>query len=168
FEITSGTIKAKSVKKESGLTIEATKKVDMPSDALRPEAYDGDKTTSTGDLKSAVKIKVDESMGGKSAYIYGRVTKGLSLVDKDGKITPISGFANNTTPAGKEIQLPENIVEIIFPAYTPYSLASDVYEIRPYSEAVISNTKYYPTLTEYGVEQGYNEVTISYFPTSAI
>ena len=166
FEITSGTIKAKSVKKESGLTIEATKKVDMPSDALGPEAYDGDKTTSTGDLKSAVKIKVDESMGGKSAYIYGRVTKGLSLVDKDGKITPISGFANNTTPAGKEIQLPENIVEIIFPAYTPYSLASDVYEIRPYSEAVISNTKYYPTLTEYGVEQGYNEVTISYFPTS--
>ena len=166
FEITSGTIKAKSVKKESGLTIEATKKVDMPSDALGPEAYDGDKTTSTGDLKSAVKIKVDESMGGKSAYIYGRVTKGLSLVDKDGKITPISGFANNTTPAGKEIQLSENIVEIIFPAYTPYSLASDVYEIRPYSEAVISNTKYYPTLTEYGVEQGYNEVTISYFPTS--
>ena len=162
FEITSGTIKAKSVKKESGLTIEATKKVDMPSDALGPEAYDGDKTTSTGDLKSAVKIKVDESMGGKSAYIYGRVTKGLSLVDKDGKITPISGFANNTTPAGKEIQLPENIVEIIFPAYTSYSLASDVYEITASMLPTTVEQYYYPTIRKIGIAKSYADVKITY------
>ena len=162
FEITSGTIKAKSVKKESGLTIEATKKVDMPSDALGPEAYDGDKTTSTGDLKSAVKIKVDESMGGKSAYIYGRVTKGLSLVDKDGKITPISGFANNTTPAGKEIQLSENIVEIIFPAYTSYSLASDVYEITASMLPTTVEQYYYPTIRKIGIAKSYADVKITY------
>ena len=31
---------------------------------------------------------------------------------------------------------------------------------------VISNEKYYPKLTEYGVKQGYNEVTIDYYETS--
>ena len=41
-----------------------------------------------------------------------------------------------------------------------------MYEIRPYTEPIITSTTVYPLLTEYGVESGYNSITINYFNTS--
>ena len=169
FEITSGTIKAKSVKKESGLTIEATKNVDMPSDALGPEAYDGNEETYQN--KKNVKIRVSEEMYNKKVsliYSFHRVYENyklyISFLDKNGNVlNKIEQYGISKTERIEVI--PENTYEILF---TPSSddSTTNIYEISPFSNPTINSFKNYPTLTEYGVEQGYNEVTISYFPTS--
>ena len=169
FEITSGTIKAKSVKKESGLTIEATKKVDMPSDALEPEAYDGNEETYQN--KKNVKIRVSEEMYNKKVSliysfhgVYENYNLYISFLDKNGNVlNKIEQYGISKTERIEVI--PENTYEILF---TPSSddSTTNIYEISPFSNPVINSFKNYPTLTEYGVEQGYNEVTISYFPTS--
>ena len=169
FEITSGTIKAKSVKKESGLTIEATKKVDMPSDALGIEAYDGNLETYQN--KKNVKIRVSEEMYNKKVSliysfhgVYENYNLYISFLDKNGNVlNKIEQYGTSKTERIEVI--PENTYEILF---TPSSddSTTNIYEISPFSNPVINSFKNYPTLTEYGVEQGYNEVTISYFPTS--
>ena len=169
FEITSGTIKAKSVKKESGLTIEATKKVDMPSDALEPEAYDGNEETYQN--KKNVKIRVSEEMYNKKVSliysfhgVYENYNLYISFLDKNGNVlNKIEQYGISKTERIEVI--PENTYEILF---TPSSddSTTNIYEISPFSNPTINSFKNYPTLTEYGVEQGYNEVTISYFPTS--
>ena len=169
FEITSGTIKAKSIKKESGLTIEATKKVDMPSDALGPEAYDGNEETYQN--KKNVKIRVSEEMYNKKVSliysfhgVYENYNLYISFLDKNGNVlNKIEQYGISKTERIEVI--PENTYEILF---TPSSddSTTNIYEISPFSNPTINSFKNYPTLTEYGVEQGYNEVTISYFPTS--
>ena len=50
--------------------------------------------------------------------------------------------------------------------HQPMELHDKIYEIRPYAETAISAEFTYPKLTEYGVEQAYNTVTLTYFNTS--
>ena len=40
-----------------------------------------------------------------------------------------------------------------------------MYEVEPYTNPTINAEKVYPTLTGYGVERGYNNITINYFNT---
>ena len=68
---------------------------------------------------------------------------------------------------GKQIiQVPENTFRIKFTGgYGGYTHAR-LSEVAVYNQPEIKSYVYYPTLTEYGVEYGYNEVVIDYFVTS--
>ena len=174
FEITSGTIKAKSVKKESGLTIEATKKVDMPSDALGPEAYDNDDQTYVDIDHSKHNIMdISDEMRGKSFYINILRDTGLGdfiylyLYDKKGNILntikwsrDYSGYAN------LKIDIPDGCTKISLYNASTYSNGVRVANVTVANDPIINATKIYPKITQYGIENGYNEVTIDYFSTS--
>ena len=68
--IKSGTVYAKSVKKESGLNVQSSKKVVQPTDALGLEAYDGNESTYHKlAFKATVYLDVDESMQGKNTIL---------------------------------------------------------------------------------------------------
>ena len=163
FEITSGTIKAKSVKKESGLTIESAKKVDMPSDALGTTVYDGDENTGIGN--GAYKIMVDESMYNKNIIIKNWRTDS-SLASGYNNITTNNGekyvFTGNMSVMNTYYYtIPDNTEYLIFNVYK-----HNLREVSVFDTPVITDINHYPKLTEYGIEQAYNEVIISYFSTS--
>ena len=163
FEITSGTIKAKSIKKESGLTIEATKKVDMPSDALGPEAYDGDNNTTS----MSGYLNVSSNMWNKKVEIvdaeaqYGTKEKIAFLDGNDNILLSKSGINKSQI-----IEIPENTYRIRFTGGGNGDSKARIREVNTYNQPELNINNYYPTITEYGVEQAYNEVTIDYFSTS--
>ena len=172
FEITSGTIKAKSVKKESGLTIEATKKVDMPSDALGSEAYDSDTSTFVGDSSVNYKLLISPEMIGKrlkitwrGAYIGSYKASSMTFIGTNkNTFTGIAGTSIYTDI----VEIPIGTTEIQFQLpyhYNNYPCGR-IYEVSTYDIPVISNEKRYPILDEYEVKRGYNVVNINYFSTS--
>ena len=172
FEITSGTIKAKSVKKESGLTIEATKKVDMPSDALGSEAYDSDTSTFVGDSSVNYKLLISPEMIGKrlkitwrGAYIGSSKASSMTFIGTNkNTFTGIAGTSIYTDI----VEIPTGTTEIQFQLpyhYNNYPCGR-IYEVSTYDIPVISNEKRYPILDEYEVKRGYNVVNINYFSTS--
>ena len=186
FDITSGTIKAKTVKNKSGLTIEVTKQVDMPSDALGPEAYDGNTSTSISSSSSSTSTTSyyldvsPEVIGSKIVVNYIIRWGTTNNVTYTGKMSlvfmndnnVIASYSLSGSKSSEQLEIPENTTKIritmqsgYHSGYRRYYLAS-LNEITLSSFPVISNKEYYPTLTEYGVSQGYSEVTIDYFQTS--
>ena len=174
FEITSGTIKAKSVKKESGLTIEATKNVDMPSDALGPEAYDGDPESYIGIGYSKHNIlNISKEMMGKSFYLKILRNTGvydsiyLYFYDSNNKvISSIKWSRDYSEYANLKIDIPDGCTKISLYNASTYSNGVRVANVTVANDPIINATKIYPKITQYGIENGYNEVTISYFSTS--
>ena len=167
--VASGTVKAKSVKKTTGLESDVvTKSVTRPSNALGSAAYDGDKSTAaSGD---GTIIKVDSSMIGKYLDItiagHGNKNPYYSTTQfrrVDGTVIKEENFNTSWDPATTQFYIPEETDSLVFTRYY-----SNVYEIRPYDDALIHETKMYPKLTESGVDQGYNTVTIDYFNTSIV
>ena len=167
FEISSGTILAKSVKKVSGLTITAKKTVDMPSDALGPEAYDSSETTAYTFDSTSKKLYISEEMIGKSFRIK-------ATGKYDGTTILIKNSSGDNLYSKNLGWLPGTIDEVItIPSNASYIQitvsyrGADIYHIEPYITPVITNTKFYPILTEYGVTPGYNSIKINYFQTSS-
>ena len=163
FEITSGTIKARSVKNNSGLVIETTKEVDIPEDALEPEAYDGDNNTTV----VSGYLNVSSNMWNKKVEIvdaeaqYGTKEK-IEFLDKNDNILLSKSGINKS----QIIEIPENTYRIKFTGGGGGDYKARIREVNTYNQPELNINNYYPTITEYGVEAGYNEVTISYFPTS--
>ena len=174
FEITSGTIKAKSVKKESGLTIEATKKVDMPSDALGPEAYDEDPESyiDIGHSKHNI-LNISKEMMRKSFYLKILRDTGnfdsiyLYFYDSNNKvISSIKWSRDYSEYANLKIDVPDGCTRISLYNASTYSDGVRVANVTVANDPIINATKIYPKITQYGIENGHNEVTIDYFPTS--
>ena len=168
FESNASTIYAKAVK-DSGLEIVVNaKKTGLASDALGVNAYDNDNSTydyfTTDNPK---KIYVSSEMQGKSIIVNVRDLRnnGAILVScnenaEETTLCSYSGTAFNGTVA-----LPEDSKYLKFKKKSLFAEVA-VYEIAPDNAAVIENKKYYPILTEYGIEPGYNEIEIKYFQTS--
>ena len=174
FEITSGTIKAKSVKKESGLTIEATKKVDMPSDALGPEAYDEDPESyiDIGHSKHNI-LNISKEMMRKSFYLKILRNTGvydsiyLYFYDSNNKvISSIKWSRDYSEYANLKIDVPDGCTRISLYNASTYSDGVRVANITLSNEPTISFQKNYSTITEYGINAGYSTTLIEYFPTS--
>ena len=174
FEITSGTIKAKSVKKESGLTIETTKKVDMPTDALGPEAYDNDDQTyvDIGHSKHNI-MYISKEMMNKSFYLKIYRDTGvydyiyLYFYDSNNKIiSSIKWSRDYSDYANIKIDIPDGCSRISLYNASTYANGVRVANVTVVSDPIIGATKVYPKITQYGIENGYNEVTIDYFSTS--
>ena len=163
FEIAgTGTIIAKSVK-ESGLETIASKTITIPSNALRIQAYDENMSTYT---RSEGYLYVDSSMYGKGVAVYTPKFNSytpynhFTIYDKDGKQLGTYTFGVKNLSSTSFI-IPEN-------AYRIYYRQSDgcLSEIKPNNAPTIIKDIYYPTITNYGVKEGYINAKISYFQTS--
>ena len=161
-----GNIIAKSIKKSSGLEVIASKTISMPSNALGPSAYDGNTSTYANlkDNNNTTKIlKIDANMQGRNVIIKYPGQAILYFKDSSGTKTKYKyGSYNNSNVVDHIITLPQDIVELYFESYN----CSTIYEITVGNDTVVHANKYYPNLTQYGVEAGYNTVTLEYFPTS--
>ena len=176
FEITSGTIKAKSVKKESGLTIDATKKVDMPSDALRPEAYDGNENTYVEAINATANkyINVSKELWNQKIYVKmsgalaGNITLNADLIfiKEDG--TEISKIQSGRGALSGEYQIPTGTskIKIQLSYFSDQYGKARIYEIKLCTKPVANLEIKNPTLTEYGIKSMYNLVSLDYFQTS--
>ena len=176
FEITSGTIKAKSVKKESGLKIEATKKVDMPSDALGIEAYDGDENTYVEAINATANkyINVSKELWNQKIYVKmsgalaGNITLNADLIfiKEDG--TEISKIQSGRGALSGEYQIPTGTskIKIQLSYFSDQYGKARIYEIKLCTKPVANLEIKNPTLTEYGIKSMYNLVSLDYFQTS--
>ena len=136
FTAMSGTIRAKSVKKVSGLEIETSKEVAMPADAIGPEAYDGNAETyyANPDMNKNKYIKVDRSARGKNVYIKSDIyyASYISAINAEGKETKlISAGTYDLVKVDQEFTIPEDTEMLsIVRGYSTRSYAY-LYEIRP-------------------------------------
>ena len=160
--IKSGTIKAKSVKKSSGLTVTSTKTVGQPSDGLPITCYDGNKENNcmggSGRIYDVKRIEVDSIVSNDyRQYAF------IEFYDKDGN--KISSYDNQRSTAIKVIPEETKWINI---GVSGYVAPEYVYfrEVSMYTNPNINVEKKYPKLTEYGVEQGYSNVTIDYYKTA--
>ena len=162
------TIYAKGIDKNGKETINVSKKIIIPKDALGVEAYDGDESTS---VTSGI-IYVDKAMIGKyfstSIKLSGsRNVQKFSFIDENNKtistqnINCLSSSTNCINMTDKSLLIPEGTVKMILK--TDWAKLN---EIGPYNVPVINATDVYPTLTEYGVEKGISNITIDYSYTS--
>ena len=174
FNITSGTIKAKTVKNKSGLTIEVTKQVDMPTDVLGPEAYDNDDQTyvDIGHSKHNI-MYISKEMMNKSFYLKIYRDTGvydyiyLYFYDSNNKIiSSIKWSREHSDYANIKIDIPDGCTRISLYNASTYANGVRVANVTVVNDPIISATKVYPKITQYGIENGYNEVTIDYFSTS--
>ena len=160
FNIEKGTVYAKSVKKNSGLTVQSTAAVGMPKDALPTSVYDGSNSSGAETRYSTYYLSVDESMRGKKIRMYSRFSK-ITEILSDGKETVIinnNGWENTSTAT-----LSNDAIKLKVTGGGSYSM---VYEIAPMSDPIINSKEVYPILYDYGIVANGVDLTITYFSSS--
>ena len=171
-EVTSGTVIAKSVKKNSGLTITATKNVAQPSDALPAEAYDHNFDTATSNLNGK-KLIVSSEMLEKQIYLKERSQSGwnnlcIRFNDINGNALQNICYDNGYEATVKEhnITIPKNTSYIYIYRTTNSSNQSLIYEILPNSRPIINEQKVNNLLKDTGIEDAYSIININYHNTA--
>lgn len=163
FKLNSGTIMAKSIKRNSELTVNSSKNISVvAADALPPISFDGDTTTCNNPTgsegNSDVYFYVDPSMIGSSITIYGYQTGGSShsyaYAYNSENIQIASFFPRNGVDT---IVIPSGTTKIKLGGYR-YSSC----EVYSTTMPTITNSFVYPKLTLGGMEAAYNTVNISY------
>ena len=166
--VTSGTIYAKSVKKSSGLTVSTSKKVTMPTDALGIEAYDDNERTYVN--SGSYYLMVDSKMIGKKIDAIAHYTASydsitFTALSDSGESLITVGKSNPGNPgasfSGRIMTIPEGTVKIKIDI-NRYVLC----ELTINTETNIKVEEIYPILKEYGIEEGYNSITLDYYSTS--
>ena len=169
IDLQKGTIKAKSVKKDSLLEVASSKNVSIPTDALPKVVYDGDVTTTLPQDVAAInyKLYVDESMYNQKLnivsytlrYASGYYTR-VYAYDKDNTQLLVKECTKGSK-ATDTITIPENTEYLVFSSNN--SVNNHLYEVSVVTSPVLNIENVYPLLTEYGVKDGYNNVEITYF-----
>ncbi|MDD2447951.1 MAG: hypothetical protein PHY91_09815, partial [Tissierellia bacterium] len=160
FEMASGTVIAKSVKKTTGLESILSVSISMPADAIRPEAYDNNDTTFSG----IGWIRIDSSMVGKKAFMH------IYYANAD-------FYAEDKTTLIQRVRLDGNYnTTVTIPENTRWMKTSStaggggrLYEIYPSNEPTFTAVNKYILLhiDESKIEkQPYQMVSINYFETS--
>ena len=168
-------IEAKGIDKFGKETYISSYTAALPEDALGPEAYDGDEDSHVRYVQSGYgKLFVSEEMQGKKMYVTGRFSTNpyvdfayiRFIGENEEKISEIRIAANGTTTYDKEeLAIPEGTVEIRFIiGASHYNFFIEINEVEPSPTPVITETKYYPSLTEFGVVAEYHEISIGYLP----
>ncbi len=174
FQSLEGTVKAKSVKRDTGLTAEITKQINMPTDAIQSPAYDGNNTTYSYSGNNVI-LNVDSSMRGKSVNVimgmqkcksssYGGATHTFKYLNSSGALISTQEVANNYKG---NINIPEGTYS--FYITTDKGYCPTVYEIEPSNEPTFTTTNGYILLhadPTKAIRSPYQMVSISYFPTS--
>ena len=171
IDLQKGTIKAKSVKKESLLEVSSSKNISLPTDTLPKEVYDGDVNTSLPQNYGAYnyKLYVAEGMYNQKLNIisstldYMNYYTRVYAYDKNGNQLLVKECTrgNKTTDT---ITIPENTEYLLFSSDS--SVNNHLYEISIETSPILNIESIYPSLTTYGVENGYNNVEINYFKTA--
>ena len=177
--VKTGTVKARS-RRTSGLKSESSKDVAVPNNALGVNAfvYDDTKYVETYDT---LRFDIDKTMWNEKlklrVAVGGDHTKGSVTItfydingSKVGNSSTITSTADIYNTHESAVATPNNA------SYALLSMANGnhysvnykprILFVGPYDDPVISSTNYYPKLTSYGMEYGYNIVTIDYFKTS--
>lgn len=170
-EVTNGTVMAKSVKKNSGLTITATKNVAQPSDALPAEAYDTNNSSYTTNLRNKI-LYVNKTVWNKSIYIVNITASGenysdIVFYDSSNKaISSLSlSYRNYSELRTDKLIIPENTAYIYFnwrPAY--YGDTPVLYELYLDTNSTFEEKYIYPKLKSTGIDNGYSLVNVNYYP----
>jgi hypothetical protein len=171
FNLSSGSIIAKSVKRNTGLEVTVSKTVTVPSNAIGPNAYDGDQSTAI--VKVADKyMKIDSSMQGKNLavvwYASSFVTNNLTFLDES--MQQISVITKNGAISTDIYTIPVNTKWIRYDGYTGgQSYSTSLFEIYPSNEPTFTTQNGYMLLhadPTKSIRSPYQMITISYFPTS--
>ena len=179
FQMTSGTIIAKSVKKSTGLEVVVSKTVTIPSDAIGALVYDENYSTYIG---SGTKyMKVDSSVQGKnirvkwSAGFYNGVTARLTLMFLDSNMQTISSISKDKGTYDEIYTIPGGTAWIKYVGqdyidnYNKFYYYAYLYEIQLCDEPTFSIMNGYMLLTADTtkvIRNSYQMIAIDYFPTS--
>jgi len=140
FEVTSGTIYAKSVKKSTGLEISATRTIVVSSNVLGVAAYDGNKETAAcGIVHSPSYVDISPEMIGKEIRINASTVwpRSLYVVFYNSSGTKLSdvNIINAGGTANKILKIINNTAKIgMYTDTTDSSKGACVYEIAPVTE----------------------------------
>ncbi|HHX17190.1 MAG TPA: hypothetical protein GX725_04730, partial [Mollicutes bacterium] len=175
FQSLEGTIKAKSVKRDTGLTAEVTKQINMPTDALKSQAYDGNDSTRLTDQTNKY-MKVDPSMHGKKIRVLlGHSYKNPSVAStirflNENKVEISNVVASSIIGTFERIYtIPVGTVWIKYESERFATYNTYLYEIEPSNEPTFSVTNGYMLLhadPTKAIRSPYQMVSINYFPTS--
>ncbi|MDF2865930.1 MAG: hypothetical protein K0R72_748, partial [Clostridia bacterium] len=172
FNLASGNIIAKSVKKTSGLESIVSITISMPADAITPPAYDGNEITRTADNAVNKYIKVNNTLGGKKVRIkmYAGWYPRVKCLNESGNIlssTDINGYPAHDSDIIITIPLGTN--KITFTNELHGSSYVYPYEIGVSNEPGFTATNGYMLITAdptKEIKSPYQMVSISYFSTS--
>jgi hypothetical protein len=179
FNYPSGTIIAKSVKKDSLLEASSTKSVTIPSNALGTQSYDKNEGTSTYYYSpSGIGImNIDSSTYGRqmrlhtysvNPYNNGGFYVYLNFADSTGKVLSSVNLGDQKATFNSSITIPQNTSKIYF-TNSGNNESIYIYEIELMNEPVFTATNGYMLLhadSAKAIKTPYQMVTISYFPTS--
>ena len=136
--------------------------VEIPSDAIGPEAYDGDDTTSFTTESSAY-MNIDNSVIGKNIKVKIKLSdsyyKGsLKLLNKDNSVI----YSEDASTGVHTIKIIDGTVKLQFTPYNAWGEPDKLIEIYLEDEPKININHSYPKMTLNGVEKYYITVTINY------
>ena len=173
-EVTNGTVMAKSVKKNSGLTIIAKKNVVQPKDVLGFEAYDENLNTSTSAINGK-KIFISDEIWGRELYLKEYTDSSwndlhLIFYDKSGKALGSYYYANDW----KGQTTKEHILKIPINTSYLYTYCGKnhingpalIYEIRLNTYPSINESKFYTRIKDFEIEKAYSLIDIKYDNTA--
>ena len=143
-------IYAKSVKKDTGLTLLSSIKNSLPNGSVDPTCFDEKLNTGSGDAKWE-RMHVSEEMSGKYIYIINN------------KYLDIKMYNASEETLKTYSQLREETYRLyIEPNTRILDIYGLKYEIYPDTYPKYNNVSIYPTLTSSGMVDGYNEISIVY------
>ena len=165
---------AKSVKKNSGLTIIAKKNVVQPKDVLGFEAYDENLNTSTSAINGK-KIFISDEIWGRELYLKEYTDSSwndlhLIFYDKSGKALGSYYYANDW----KGQTTKEHILKIPINTSYLYTYCGKnhingpalIYEIRLNTYPSINESKFYTRIKDFEIEKAYSLIDIKYDNTA--
>jgi len=169
FNLASGTVIAKSIKKSSGLEVSISQTIGMPADALKLPAYDNNDTTSVAGAGSYY-LQVDSSMVGNKIRV-----RWYSVSYSNGDPMYIRFLDTNKTEISFVTRKYGTFDDMyVIPANTKwikYQATGDnkLYEIQPSNEPTFTAINGYMSLTAdptKAIKEPYQMVTVTYFATS--
>ena len=172
FELTAGTVRAKSVKGSTGLEVSSTKTVSLPSYAIGATAYDGNNATYTN--QTNVYMKVDSSMEEKQIsvlvykeYSFASEDVCLNFLDKNKSlITRICTIQQKYT-TDTIMTIPKETRWIMIENKS--TSRSKLYELTPATEPTFTAENGYMLLhadLTKSIKRPYQRIMIDYFPTN--
>ncbi len=188
FQCSSGTVIAKSIKKDTGLEISVSKTITMPADALKSAAYDGSDTTYSS--ATVQYIKVDNTMEGKNIRVLWSTSwkrdtgsapttyyypSKINFLDENKTVISTVSSDNTTSNINKIYSIPVNTawiridtVSVTANSSTPTVSMGKIYEMQVSNEPTFSVTNEYMLLhadPTKAIKTPYQMISIAYFPT---
>ena len=186
FNMTSGTVIAKSVKKSSGLECTKTATIEMPKDAITSEAYDNKSNTNIAGNFNGY-MNVDSSMWNKNVYIYASgytsmykdfyrnasiKIKFLSSAGKELWNMSVTSTNQKSAYINGSYKIPTDTTRIYYSGYAEYTGTVYLENINIDNAPSFNiKEKVYPLLSvktdNNSNNVAYQRISINYFETSA-